>query len=297
MTLTVWLDVGIGLSLLYLLLSVVASGLYELLAGLLRLRAQGLELGLHALLGSKTIEQFSQHPLIKSLSPQDKLPSYIPSRMFVLALLDLAKGDQTTIAGVKAAVAALDPKVSGALKPLIEAAGDNLEKARVNIETWFNGGMERVSGVYKRRSQYFLVGIAVALTLALNADTIRIASALYGSAPLRAAVVAAAEKRAQATPVAPPAGAPEAGSDVQASAKQLRADLDELTQIQLPIGWSWELTVYARQNLGLTLLGWLLTALAISMGAPFWFEILNRFMVIRSTVKPDEKSQPEKPKP
>jgi len=41
------------------------------------------------------------------------------------------------------------------------------------------------------------------------------------------------------------------------------------------------------------LLGWLLTAGAISLGAPFWFDLLNKFMVIRSTVKPFEKSQPE----
>lgn len=37
-------------------------------------------------------------------------------------------------------------------------------------------------------------------------------------------------------------------------------------------------------------LGWLLTALAISLGAPFWFDLLNRFIAIRSAVKPKEKS-------
>jgi hypothetical protein len=43
-------------------------------------------------------------------------------------------------------------------------------------------------------------------------------------------------------------------------------------------------------------LGWLLTALALSLGAPFWFDMLNKFIVIRSTVKPKEKSQDEKSK-
>ena len=37
--------------------------------------------------------------------------------------------------------------------------------------------------------------------------------------------------------------------------------------------------------------GWLLTAFAVSLGAPFWFDLLNRVMVIRSTVKPREKSR------
>ena len=29
------------------------------------------------------------------------------------------------------------------------------------------------------------------------------------------------------------------------------------------------------------------------LGAPFWFDVLNRLMVIRSTVKPKEKSPDE----
>jgi hypothetical protein len=35
------------------------------------------------------------------------------------------------------------------------------------------------------------------------------------------------------------------------------------------------------------------TILAISLGAPFWFDLLNKMMVIRSTVKPREKSREE----
>jgi hypothetical protein len=40
-------------------------------------------------------------------------------------------------------------------------------------------------------------------------------------------------------------------------------------------------------------LGWLVTALAIMLGAPFWFDVLNKFVVVRSTVKPHEKSPEE----
>ncbi len=40
--------------------------------------------------------------------------------------------------------------------------------------------------------------------------------------------------------------------------------------------------------------GWLITAFAISFGAPFWFDMLNKMMVIRSTVKPHEKSPEER---
>ena len=44
---------------------------------------------------------------------------------------------------------------------------------------------------------------------------------------------------------------------------------------------------------GSHLVGWLLTAFAATLGAPFWFDILNKVMVIRATVKPREKSGEE----
>jgi len=44
------------------------------------------------------------------------------------------------------------------------------------------------------------------------------------------------------------------------------------------------------------LLGFALTATAVSLGAPFWFDVLNKFMVVRSTIKPVEKSKEESSK-
>lgn len=35
--------------------------------------------------------------------------------------------------------------------------------------------------------------------------------------------------------------------------------------------------------------GWLMTAFAVTLGAPFWFDILGKLMVVRSTMKPGEK--------
>jgi len=34
----------------------------------------------------------------------------------------------------------------------------------------------------------------------------------------------------------------------------------------------------------------------VSLGAPFWFDMLNKIIVVRSTVKPQEKSGTEAPK-
>ncbi|NJC25147.1 hypothetical protein [Neolewinella antarctica] len=60
----------------------------------------------------------------------------------------------------------------------------------------------------------------------------------------------------------------------------------EIAQVQRPLGLGWqgvrlrELTTY---GLITKLLGFVLTALAISMGAPFWFDLLKKLVNIRST--------------
>jgi hypothetical protein len=87
------------------------------------------------------------------------------------------------------------------------------------------------------------------------------------------------------------------------------ANLQQLQALGLPIGWDatddpkrtwpglnffqaggWTDQIYWHA------LGWILTALALSLGAPFWFDLLNKFIVIRSAVKPHEKSPEEKSK-
>ena len=86
----------------------------------------------------------------------------------------------------------------------------------------------------------------------------------------------------------------------------MKAFSDVTTSSLLPMGWKHPWHYYESYFRGspkdatfsaLTLLaGWLMTALAISLGAPFWFDTLNRFMVVRSTVKPQEKSKTESAK-
>jgi len=64
-------------------------------------------------------------------------------------------------------------------------------------------------------------------------------------------------------------------------------------ELGIPLGWA---DGTKQETLPNILLGWLLTALAVSLGAPFWFDILNKIMVVRSTVKPREKSHEEQSK-
>ncbi len=70
------------------------------------------------------------------------------------------------------------------------------------------------------------------------------------------------------------------------------------------LGEIWQMTIKAYQDNGqdptqnalfnaagaLALIcGWVMTAFAVTLGAPFWFDVLSKLMVVRSTMKPGEK--------
>src|SRR5688572_10156903 len=94
------LDAAIALMLVYLLLSFVSSAVAEWIEGKLKLRAADLRKGIGELLnesgGAILVEELYQHPLVWSLyrgsydpAKTSNLPSYIPSRNFALALMDI----------------------------------------------------------------------------------------------------------------------------------------------------------------------------------------------------------------
>jgi hypothetical protein len=137
----------------------------------------------------------------------------------------------------------------------------------------------------------------------LNIDTVRILRELMTNKAKREAVVAIATNYAKQ--------APPATSDVE---QQIATANSELGMLGLPLGWppcakcdqrKIKLFDHCWQQCwvrnvghagGLTIFGWLLTAFAVCLGAPFWFDVLNKFIVVRSTVKPKEKSGTEAPK-
>ena len=56
---------------------------------------------------------------------------------------------------------------------------------------------------------------------------------------------------------------------------------------RLPIGWKAPLDNAEREGWISKLVGWIITALAVSLGAPFWFDMLNKLNSLRSTgIKP-----------
>ena len=327
------LDVAIGLILMFLLVSLVCSSIKEALETVLNQRAKYLERGIREMLGDigrkDVVPALYQHPLIDGLfrgeykkGKTSNLPSYIPSRTFALALLDViaqgkAGGKASAAEGVndihsspspnfgfvKEAVAALpaESRLRGALKPIFAAAQNDAAAFIRGIEDWYNNSMDRVSGWYKKHTQIMLAAIGLSLAVAMNVDAVSIVRYLNTSQTARAVLVSHVEQfeKSQTTAAGPPT-----------------------TELIDPMGWlerqggvplGWLTTPIPGQSKGdfehdwrrlpnnpsawlFKISGILFTAFAVTLGAPFWFDLLNRFMVVRSTVKPDEKSPIEKSK-
>ena len=323
---SVILDVAVGLILVYLLLSLIASALREGIESIIQARAVHLERGIRALLddpkGTGLAMKVYTHPLIFGLFEGDfvlsdrrrlgrNLPTYIPARNFVQALLDLTvrpavpapyainqSDTAITIETLRAAVARVDsPAVQRVLRSAIDGAQGDIERVGKNLEAWFDSGMDRVSGWYKRRTQWLLLAIGFGVAVTVDVDTVRIAQHLYRTPASRAMAVAMAERI-----VADTTAKGRADTSAQRVAREALARLDTLG---LPILWHGVRPAPAliMAYMANSLLGWIVTALAVSLGAPFWFDMLNKIMIIRATVKPHEKSPEEssedrqKPKP
>jgi hypothetical protein len=313
------LEVAIGLALVYLLLSLICTALQESIEAWLKIRASYLEKGLRVLLqdpdGKQLLQNLYNHPLINGLfsgdydpdkvrsgaSMRTNLPSYIPASSFAIALMDtIVRGPvdngavekspppdgKITIDSLRATVdnsTTLSPSVQRVMLLALDSAKGDLAKAQANIELWFNSGMDRVSGWYKRQTQWVLLVLGLFITVALNVDSLKVSSDLYRNDTLRAVVVAQAETVVKSEK--PPA------DNVK---KQTRM----LNELNLPIGWQgYEYASITRSSV-LELLhivrsgffGWLITAFAISFGAPFWFDLLNKLISIRSSLKPSTKT-------
>ena len=313
------LEVIIGMLFVYLLLSVLCSAIGEYLESKWNNRAKLLKKGIELLLNDTTgpsktnlAEQFYKHGLIRPLYRDEKtLPSYIPSRTFALALWNMATaggGVTTNLAEIRKTVATLQhQELKTALLTLIDEANGDLDRARANIEHWYESAMDRVSGWYKRKTTYTMLAIGIVMAAAINADTITIATALMRNSALRSAVVSAAEKQLAATPATGAAAGQQAPpvAPVDPAEAVARAH-GNVKALGLPIGWNTAANseddprgVPEGFNWVLKILGLLLTGFAVSQGAPFWFDLLNKVMVVRSTVKPREKSaeQPSKDRP
>jgi hypothetical protein len=154
---------------------------------------------------------------------------------------------------------------------------------RKEIENSFDSSMERAGGVYKRNAKGVAIIIGITLAITANADTFHIINRLSKDSLLREIIIN------QAVKVTPQGSNP---SDIN------KIDPNEiLKEVELPIGWT---SANVQQQINVTkyringlpvfsvlsmIAGWLVSGIAIAMGAPFWFDLLGKVMNVRNAGK------------
>lgn len=281
------IEVAIGLAFIFFLLSTVVSAITEGIAWATKQRARKLEQGVLGLLGDNGVaKDLLNHALVQSDARKPtwwrrkQNPSYLSARNFSLALLDVVgkRGVEAEdpLKNIKNGVKDLGPHTSVLETQLTLLLGDpavtKLEHFRAAAEKWFDDGMDRVSGWYRRWAQLIACLCAVLVTVGLNVNAIKVTETLINEPTVRGAVVAKAESSQRSK------SGKGAGEDAEKAVKELEA-------LKLPILWN-----KATETITLSVIaGWLITAIAISLGAPFWFDALSKLANLKTAGK--------KPKP
>lgn len=307
------LDVLIGLFFMYFLLSIVCSAINEGIAGIFSLRAKYLERGVRTLFVRDTnVREFYSHWRVRALmKPPGRIfraprkPSYLPSRTFALTLLDtfappddVAESHDLIARATRAVGPAPDDAesrarpteiVRGLLRDALEESRGDDDRFRAVLERSFDDTMERATGWYKRRIQLILFLLAVTLVGVMNADSFAVAQRLWKDDALRAAVVA------QANNVVKAGGADCAKTDTNEPRTDAAAKcINQVNQYGLPLGWTHATSPHSFAGGFGKLLGLLVTAFALTLGAPFWFDLLGKVAHIRGSGPPPEPAKEAK---
>lgn len=295
------LQVVIGLVFVLLLLSLLATTMMELIASAFGLRGRNLEKALRNMLAStgmddRMLHAFKNNALYKQLSSQygqkRYAPSYIGARSFESILTDVVldgKGKEALEAQIELIQ---DEDLRKVLQQFLRETDSDIEAFKGRVRTWYDDVMDRASGWYKRSVQKILVGMGFFIAIVFNADTLAIYERLESDPATLQMVVGMAEDYVdgrQDQQIAAPRMSPEFDESM---AKLEYLIQDQIETVSSPLGLGWKNVTW--DNVGwydvlVKLLGWTVTAMAVSLGAPFWFDLLRKLVSIRSSGnKPEE---------
>jgi hypothetical protein len=267
------LEVAIGLTFCYGTVALIVTTLQEALAAAFRLRANTLLAGIKTMLNDPCFEGLARaiyrHPLVNPHTdgtlPDERSmrtrPSYIEPAHFAIALVDSlwhVPGDFAQLADAIDTIP--DLQLRQAMRALYGRARD-LQQFQDMLAGWFDNAMARMSGIYKRRQLLISLLLALLLAILFNIDSIHLFRTLWQQPSL------AAHLRD-----APGALDP--------------AVFDAM--MALPIGWT-HFPPAPGADFALQVAGWIITASTALFGAPFWFDLMQRVVRLRSTgTRPDD---------
>ena len=317
------LEVIIGLVFLYLLFSLFATFLNEIISTIFKLRANHLKTAIQNMMDNDTengkvfFDKFYEHPLIQSFvkNKGKGFPSYLEPKKFAKVVVGIYKKEKNSNNkdDIKEALKKLPQHnyLRYLLLNYIEKGEDKIEELEKDIEDWFNSVMERATGWYNRNFKKWTISIAFIIALAFNFDTIQVYQRLSKDSKVRKELVQYADdninefanylemdKSIDSTDAALIARIDTLKNEINIIINEEIASIEQLAGIGWEKGeWSLVFKNWKSKEFVLKIFGWLITAFAISLGAPFWFDLLNKVMKLRATGAKQELSEkPDKKK-
>ena len=182
-----------------------------------------------------------------------------------------------------------------------------LKQFQENIANWFDESMERATGVYKRNAFGLSLLLGFIIAVIGNIDTIHIINQLYNDPALSETLsnfvtqeVNTIESQCQ-----------DKSEEDKSNCIQEKFNEINVNDIRsFPIGWevqhknqadksnffNYNINLKQQQSFLFTIFGWLITAFALAQGAPFWFDLLNNVINIRSSGKRYDSTKDEQKK-
>lgn len=207
-----------------------------------------------------------------------------------------------------------ETKAQNFIKAKKDEVIDELQEVKNNVAQWFDNCMIRVGGTYRNTQQKALLWFSFVVVLLFNADTITLSKYLYNNKDVRDALVEQASRSTQdsltvafyqqvmeSSATAQNSDSVVIGQDGMVLIKEIKGSVanlekvnDELEALSLPLGWDSFVLEYkeVRSNDGLgnvillllmKVVGLAITGFAVSMGSPFWFDILNKLVNLKGT--------------
>ncbi|KQV76810.1 hypothetical protein ASC61_18405 [Aeromicrobium sp. Root344] len=268
------LETAIGLALLFFVLATAASAIAEAISRKLQKRSTDLEKAIMVMLetGDLTAETRGVTPReVQSLlqtAAGKASATYLSAKAFADAATQLVSKGQN--------IGFLRERMDG----LARETRADLVGVKAGLENWFDEAMSQAQAQYKKWAAAILFSIGLVLSVSLNASTLNVAHDLWSGVVVREAVVEAAGNAQES------ADACSKGTDIE----QASCAVENVSSSQLPLGWrdaqrdgAWNNGTDDAIFWWLShVVGWLLTACLIMLGAPFWFDLVGRLVNLRA---------------